>query len=86
MYLFCDGGIYNTEVQTRPVLKPYKPTDIMNTKAQKDWNAPSLTEHGSVEELTAVNDPYDDLTPKQKERICASSNLDGAGYRALCGS
>ncbi len=25
----------------------------MNSKAQKNWNAPSLTEHGSVEELTS---------------------------------
>ncbi|WP_431992538.1 lasso RiPP family leader peptide-containing protein [Salinibacter sp.] len=59
----------------------------MSNKAQKNWNAPSLTEHGSVEELTAVDDPYGGLTPEQRDRICESSDLGGsAGYRALCGS
>lgn len=37
----------------------------MNSKAQKNWNAPGLTEHGSVEELTAqeVPDHVPDIVP-----------------------
>ncbi|MBB4070396.1 hypothetical protein GGQ18_003005 [Salinibacter ruber] len=43
----------------------------MNSKAQKNWNAPSLTEHGSVEELTAVQDiPGEEPPGGYSDRTC----------------
>jgi hypothetical protein len=45
----------------------------MSNKAQKNWNAPSLTEHGSVEKLTAQEVPNhvpDYVKYEQWKRVC----------------
>ncbi|WP_118829998.1 hypothetical protein [Salinibacter ruber] len=78
MWFFFDSRLYPAQQYQKLNTARTQPIQIPKHHDQKNWNAPSLTEHGGVEELTAIQDVPGEAEGPFSDDVCdALDGLDG---------